>query len=358
MDRASLADIDGLQQIVQRIAPQQLNLQMHSIGWKSLEFDRVYRTKELKRLFRNFGPNLETISLVFVRENIKPRNCHHVIPWLKRYCGENLKSVSIQDLDINKEVLPNLKPFFKQLQKLELLYVSVIDEPTIFEGFDSLTELTVICVDNDRAFMENTFPRLERFKYRTWFGLEEVMKRFRNFLSRHKSLITLDIHLHCDSDKTTKIFQSIGDNCMQLKELTANIMSEVSLVPLNTLKSLTKLGLRSAWCKDEDFFPELPELRECIVDYHFLPQTVERLASLSNLTKLRVFKGDHSSPFDVVGIVSTLSSLEDFSIVSNWSEFVLDKVTYLQIIDITNVRPSSLRMKCNHESDVKLNEPL
>lgn len=359
MDLCALAETCRLfRRITQRIAPKKLQIDQ-PYGSDGYVVEKTERTLEdVVRIFKSFGSNFSELQL---EKTATMKNCKSfnrdvrfqeecfVLDLVTSYCdqADNLKSLMIERFIISDAFTIKLKPIFKQLQKLHLHFVNIMDDATLFAELDELVELVVHGVKNCCVILENSFPKLERFAYYTFN--EKSQEMLSTFISCHKSLKTLELQL----EASEAIMQVIVD-CRDLNELNISVgnRNDVDLRPLQSLRSLRALKLFGPLkFVDFEFFSVLRNLSELHLVLCNLPKDSIEFCKLRQLTKLHL-TGYYINMFYVVDIIRRLVNLKELNI-SCLGSF-LDETTFTKIFGIVEGRPNVLTIICR--SNFKVNE--
>lgn len=318
----------------QRIAPKKLDISITSDRVTVKYEDITYKIKALENVFENFGHHFTNIAIYIGCGADSKRVEEFLVNCLRDHCGHKLKCLSLTWFDIRQQYVPYFQQFFKRLQKLELSDSDIVNDTTLFAGLDLLVELSVYYVNNSEVIFVNTFPKLQRFRYDA--PVPKTTKAFMDFISRHKTLSTLDFCIYREIDKMIKIFQVIVDSCKELKVLKVSGITDAtikSLHPLADLRSLTTLMLSNMLKFDNfDFviLAELPKLRELRICVKYIPE-------------------DSRHHLNVAHIVRCLTHLEEFVIAGGYA---LEEKTFFEIIDIVDGRPNTLTLICDLKFEV------
>lgn len=351
MDVCSLGETcKRFQPISQRVFSKNCSINMTNEGRYDVVSRKLLQSENLpsqniERILKNFGSFLSEVSISHYqsRENVEA-SCF-VLKLVSEHCVENLVTLRIHSLIIPAFPTVKLNQIFKRLQILDLQYVTIEDDRMLFAELDSLVELRVRWVENCSAMLENIFPKLKRF---THWGTHQVDQLLLTFISRHTSLVTLEIDHSSDESNTLKFLHVIVNSCKELEELELDIgRTTASLLTLQSLQSLNVLKLWWVSCEDFKFMSALTRLRELHLISCDLPNDIQQFAVLSRLTRL------HIKPYgsiNVVGISRLLTHLEDFTISGI---FVLDEERFSKIVAVVKGRPHALTLRCLCSFDSK-----
>lgn len=349
---------------------------------------------EVRRLLLNFGPLITEMWMepTFLLR-AKSEQSERVMDLVIRYCRKTLESLNLIDYEISSSLTVKLKPLFSKLQKLYIRDCTIEGEAMrLFANCRSLLELKLDnfanCSDDVGMIFENTFPKLERFKYKEDYNDYDDYN-LAIFISRHKSLKTFCLK-RFDEDCTT-LLPVIAENCKQIEKLQFHgqydgpinkVEFENGLQSLLTLDQLKKLKINCSKQNVNKFIKELNALKSLQLlelwnasgDIEFIPglsqlkhihvlrlnycedlKNVNRLGDLEQLTELAIrFHGESEKyDLDVVQMIKRLTNLT--TLILEWDKFKLDKRMYLRIVDIVRQRPgipkATLEMKLDTIED-------
>lgn len=354
MDLCSLAEAcTRFQRITERVFPKELWIDIclngHCEVVSRYSPFRGNRAHEIERILRNFGSFISALS---ISRHTREDRAVFVLNLVTKYCVDTLERLRIHSqigfFEIPAVLTIQLKPIFKRLQLLELRNAVIVDDETLFTGFDSLIELRVIMVENGFALLENIFPKLQRFTFQGMF--DKVDHSLPIFISRHTSLKSLDLRIRIFERCKVNVLQVIG-NCKDLEKLTINMgcTKAASLLPLQALKSLERLKLWFVSCDDLSFVPSMTKLRELHLTTCVLPEDPNSFASMIQLTKLHITL-EECDTVDVVDIIRRLINLEELTVeYGRSSKFVLDEETFTKIVKLVKGRRNVLALKCEFD---------
>lgn len=353
MDLCCLAETcSRFKEITGRVFPKGLSIKYcraedYKIKSKKYSRSRGHREQDIERIFKNFGSFIQAISLSSFSVRCEYKT-YFVLNLVGRHCVDNLRSLTIDNMKINEVVAAKLKPIFKQLQLLDLMFVVIMCDKTLFEGLDSLVELRLYDAGDCRTILENTFPKLKHFRfYQDYFFINKFLI---NFVARHTGLKTLHLDTNLDAREILKV---IGNSCKDLMKLSIEMVSTrtSSLLPLGALKQLETLELQHASLNNLKFMPTLTNLRELHLDCCYPPKDLNQIAFLAHITKLRIFQGFMYGSFDIVDLIRQLINLEELTI---QNRFVLEEETFFKVVRLVKGRPNVLVLKCKFNFSVNL----
>lgn len=374
-DMCSLADTcKRFRQIVQRIAPKELEFrQSYKDDYYEIKLEIVDEPYQLlkaeshldkpcefdmiKRIFENFGPKLASVS-IRSREGL---HCH-LIDQVALHCKEKLKYLSLHYQDFNQCRAIEMQPIFKKLESLKLFSLHLSADAKLFAGMDSLVELHLLWVDNGVAILDNTFPKLERFKYgkdiqRKNRKLHErqLMNVLLPFIVRHNSLKSLYFIGHISEKSAMMFCQTVVHNCKELDTFMLRCDTTRTfdcIKVLAHLKSLRSLFLQHQSYSDLKVFSAMKELRDLNLSNCGLPRDLNQFDSWAHLTKIFLSTPDNFRSFDVVGVIKHLTNIEEFELYT-FGKYILDEETVCEIIVVVCGRLQLLRLKCLYDFDWK-----
>lgn len=348
---------------------------------------------ELRRLLLNFGPLVSELWMEppFLLRN-KWERPERVMDLVIRYCGKTLESLILIDYEINSYLAVKLKPLFNRLEKLVIKDCNIDGDMQLFANCKSMVELKLNNFTSTSDYVgmifENTFPKLERFKYKEDYNDYDDYN-LDVFISRHKNLKTFSLK-RFDEDSTS-LLAVIAENCKQLEKLQIRgdydgpinkvefenaLKSLISLEQLkklkincsnenvtkftqelNALKSLELLELWNARA-DAEFIPALSQMKHLhVLRLHYCKdlKNLNPLGDLEQLTQLSIrLQGESENiDFNTVQIIKRLTNLK--TLIIEWNKFKFDKRMYLRIVDIVRERQgipqTCLEIKCDSIDD-------
>ncbi len=356
VDLCSLAETcRRFQQISQRIFPKELNIYIFDdrVCFESGNLMGNFQPWcSVERILKHFGPILEGISFSMLSGSRPMMRSNVMLNFVATYCVGTLKRLTLDDMNISEMLAVKLQSIFKRLELLDIQYGSV-DSGIVFTGCDSLIDLRVCNVKNSKMILENTFPRLQRLSYSEY--LLEINEHFYNFILRHNALIKL--HVNTTTDE--RFLHALIDHCKGLTKLAIGKvgirkLDASSLQSLQELESLESLSIRS--CEDFRFVSTLTHLRELHLYNCTLPTDHNQLVDqFEHIIKLRIFQTFKPCSLDtVVTIIRVLKNLEELSVGDGpWKRFLLDEITFSEIVGIVKGRPHVLLLRCKFNFVVK-----
>ncbi|KAG4068774.1 hypothetical protein HA402_002465 [Bradysia odoriphaga] len=244
-------------------------------------------------------------------------------------CTE-LKSLTIEGYKVpdNRNDIGKLGLLLKNLEKLHLEYVFIDDvddsnavvetasEPLIrnvFTGCQSLISLKVVnCHQFNQAIFESSFPKLEKFDYKS--GAVDDYNNIRDFIMRHRNLKTF--RLDTDDNDYLKI---LAAGCKNLTNLKIRLDTKLYLHPLpyrrphpnmsDSLKSLANfqhLKELTIDCSGYDAATKLirvlPQLSQSLECFHveYFSGSLSLIPAVVQLKNLRIFRlHGHNGTVDI-----------------------------------------------------------
>lgn len=337
MDLCSLAETcKRFQSIVRKTLPKDINFTHMGCGGeyvfksKRCKLGRYRREKDAKRIFKEFGSSIVSIHISTDCTHVVWKRIDFLIDSIARHC-DNLKNLSFNNCSIMSYVQAvKLKPVFKRLEKLTLREVSLIGDPQLYAGMDSMVELTLYDVQNCSAILENNLPKLETLQY---VADHLPMSNFASLISRYSNLKNV-------------VFDYRRDCCYSYVDKRISV---TYLQSMQTLKSLRNLSLSNVSFEDLSFFSTLTELRVVKLADCILPMTnSSQFSSLQQITKLYITGTEIR---DIPGVIGELKNLEEFTVFDG--HVILYKYDFVEIMRIVNNRPQVLTIKCVFDFKVK-----
>lgn len=294
MDLCSIAETcTRFNQIIKRVFPKKFEIYINNNDYEFKSRDSVSSGKQafdVERILKNFGPLLQAITISDV-----PKLTHKSIPTdflnlLTRNRYSSLLKLEISFVEIPEVYTVKLKPIFKHLQQLFVCGITIKGGGrNLFANCDSLIELKVHEMNNCDVILDNVFPKLERFIYRnTNYDFEHFLSVF---ISRHKSLKTLDINSRKKRLSNIPIMQVIAESSKELVELKIKItlQNQNELFSLQRLDKLKELkidfgGHNATKC----IIPHLQAIESLeVLSVWNIFDNLEFISNLSLLKKLR-----------------------------------------------------------------------
>ncbi|XP_037026351.1 uncharacterized protein LOC119067465 [Bradysia coprophila] len=373
-DVCSLADTcKRFRQIVHRIAPKELEI------WQSFEKNDCYQIKleiteykifnaaekrldkpcefvMIKRIFANFGSNLVSV-LIRSRRGL---HCH-LTDQVALHCKEKLKHLSLQCQEFSQYRAIEMQPIFKNLKSLKFYSLHLLADAKLFAGMDSLVELELVSVENGVEILENTFPKLERFRYVKGITNKHQLREYQlmssllSFIVRHNDLKILQFSGHISKDSAMIFCQTIVHNCKELDTFMlgcSTTRTSYCIKILTQLKSLRNLYLEHQSYSDLKVFAPMKELRHLNLSNCGLPLDLNQFDSWAHLTKIFLSTPNDFRSFDVVGVIKHLTNIEELELYAS-NKYILDEETVCEIVAVVCRRVQLLRLKCLYDFDWK-----
>lgn len=359
MDLCSLAETClRFQQICRRIFPKDLKINIRG-DRICVEFrNRVGNNEPLRHIetiLKNFGTVVQRISFSSLTASTEVRS-NYLLNLIAKYCVGTLRSLTLDDIKISDVLAFKMQPIFKRLELLDIRFGS-IDFGNSFTECDSLIDLRVYAVRNCNTILRHTFPRLRRFSYQDHHT--EINGYLHSFVSRHKSLTTLDLNITPMDERSLHLIISSCKRCEGLRKLGLNVGTRnvSALFSLQTLNSLQCLMVRN--CKDFRFVPVLTQLRELHLHNCSLPsdhnQFVNQFGQIIKLHIIQTIQTPMPGSFDmIVTVIRLLRNLEELTVGDEpWNGFALDEKRFSEIVGIIKGRPNALLLRCKCDFVVK-----
>lgn len=330
--------------------------------------------KTAKRILRNFGSAMSDLEIKphsYCREKWPRELLDHVT----KYCSETLRSLGLFYIEINESF--SAVRAFKNLQKLSIDFCTfqVVSKEFFADCLvESLVELNIAPGGYDRGLiLENTFPKLERFKCGTDSPDSHLIE---SFISRHMNLKSLKIR-HC----------SIGSSALQL---IADLRLETleCCIPKNATLDLSNLGhLRELeiFCNCQNITKIASGLEnlKLLENLRLINVAIDSdfVRTLSQLEKLKILELLHCDGLQNLNEIGDLSQLTTLDI-STWKyvdldfvllvkrlcklnylkiepilegDFQMDLGTYLKIVDVVKRRAAGTTLKFKMRSYNRVN---
>lgn len=379
-DLCSLSDTcKQFRRIVQPIAPKELDFRqgyrkddLYEISLEILKepyqsvkaencIDKPCEFDMIRRIFENFGQNLASVSIsIWSRKGV---HCHLMTDQVALHCKEELEHLTLKYQKFNQYQAIEMQPIFKKLKSLEFFSVHVFAEANRFAGMNSLVELKLMsCENNDVAILDNTFPKLERFKYGKDIAMKnrklrerQLMNALLPFIVRHSGLKSLQFY-GTISEKSAMMFcQTVAHNCKELDTFMFRCdttRTSVCIKVLAQLKSLGSLFLEHQSYSDLAVFSAMKELRYLNLSNCSLPLDLNQFNSWAHLTNIFLSTPDDFTSFDIVGVIQHLTNIEELELYS-CDKYILAEDTVYRIVAVVSGRLQLLRLKCLYDFDWK-----
>lgn len=375
-DMCSLADTcKRFRQIVQWIAPKvldfrqsygkddhyEIKLKIAKEPFESVKaeerLDKPCAFDMIKRIFENFGPNLVSVS-IWSRGGVPS----HLTDQVALHCKEKLKYLALQYQEFNQCQAIEMQPIFKKLEFLEFFSVRLSADANLFTGMDSLVELKLACVNNGVAILDNTFPKLERFKYGKDIAMKnrklherQLMNALLPFIVRHNGLTSLQFYGSISEKSAMMFCRTVAHNCKELDRLMLRCDTTRTtdcIKVLTQLKSLSSLYLEHQSYSRLEIFSAMKALRHLNLSNCSLPLDLNQFDSWAHLTKIFLSTPDDFRSFDVVGVIKHLTNIEELELYG-CGKYTLDEETVCKIVVVVRRRLQLLRLKCLYDFDWK-----
>lgn len=305
------------------------------------------KRSDVERIFENFGSCFYSVCIFGPKWRF-------VLDLVEKHYDEQLKILDIHHLYIPSALAHKLKPVFRRLQSLSLLFVSIERNEPVVKELSSLIRLRVIWVDNCETILANVFPKLEEF---TFESRNEILNQsspaLTTFITRHMTLKSLVITLCLDKNGWIPILKAIGNSCMKLEKLTIDNYTPgrscPSLTPLHALKSLGDVFLHDMTFENFNGLVHLNTLQALTLYKSIPPRDVDQFACLSQLAALSLVKCKLFGAFDVIDIIERLINLKKLQLqfsTFDGRKFVLDERISSKIEYTVKDRSNALTVEC------------
>lgn len=347
----------------------------------SKDHRRMYEEVHVKRILKNFGSKLSTLSIEWDDSS--------VVNSVARYCsGGTLKELHIRGTESAVGLDLRLKSICQRLLKFQFDRCDFLNcDASPVVNCDSLVELGIIGSCGCVAILQQTFPNLERFS----FLHSKIYSRnssdnngdiLSKFIERHEGLKTLGVHPWVgreDGSELVELLHKIGQSGKNLEKLRLGLFDipedlldfphlqsltklktlhitfegEVTRLPVVLLRELTSLEMVKIECDKAsvemfDTLSLLQNLRELHLDLDkIISSALIRWSSLTSLRKLNLYISYRFIDLILFDIVGQMTDLEELEFIDRYGMFELTVEYFYEILKMTEGRPQVLTLKCD-----------